>query len=388
MIPNITAIVRTVLFCAAAGAAVFLLYCTAGERDRSSGHAAAFPLMPWQSIKGCGAGGSGGGSSGIKWIGEGVSGGLVEIEVLPKINFSRTFAYSIAVPRITFTPFWNTEVGISMPLGSKTEEVQYQTNMPFQTVMNGGRGDLTCDLMRSFGSIGQYSVQFGLTFPTGQYDAQRGTDLAKSILPQTLQMGQGLYAAALTLYYTRDVDKGMYLFDANVYYPFMFRFDKKNKYLETDYAAYKTTQENRERFYYPYIIKPYGENDRGGYFPPTLGFDAIYAYRGVPKMVQSFQLFFQVPLGVRWTHYYDPLKYDPRPDPTHRAWDAVLAYAIEFSRDAFPLYLGIGLPVHDRRGTPGEDIYDPAPFAKWNAPDWENIGNEWIIAIGFKAAMF
>ncbi|MBN1130365.1 MAG: hypothetical protein JXA71_15340 [Chitinispirillaceae bacterium] len=345
-------------------------------------------LMPWQSIGGCGAGGSGGGSSGIKWIGEGVSGGLLELEMLPKWNFSRTFSYTIAVPRLTFTPLWSTEVGVSMPIGSKTSEVQYQTNMPAETFINGGRGDLTLDFMKSFGSIGQYSVQFGMTFPASSYDAQRGPDLSKAILPQSLQMGQGTYAATLALYYTRDLDNGMLLFDANFSYPFMLRLDRKNRYIDSDYKAYQKVTENRERFYYKSVLKPYGENDRGGFFPPSLSFDAIYAYRGVPKLVQSFQLFFAAPLGVRWIHSYDPTRYDPRPDPDNRAWDAVLSYAIEFSRESFPLYMGIGLPIHDKRGVAGDDPYDPAPFGQWSVPDWDNIGNEWLVAVGFKVAMF
>jgi hypothetical protein len=352
------------------------------EQDSSSS------LLPWRSIGGCGAGGSGGGSRGIKWIGEGVSGGLLELEMLPKMNVSRTFNYTIAVPRLTFAPFWNTEVGLSLPIGSKTAEVQYQTNMDPATFINGGRGDCTLDFMRSFGSTGEYSLQLGFTFPTGQYDARRGSDLTKNILPQSLQMGQGTYAATLSLYYTRDVDKGMYLFDANFNYPFMLRLDKKNQYIDSDYETYQNVSENRERFYYRHIVKPYGENDRGGYYPPSLNFDGIYAYRGVPKLVQSFQFFFSAPLGVRWIPSYNPTRYDPRPDPDNRAWDVVLSYAIEFSRESFPMYMGIGLPIHDKRGVAGTDPYDPSPFGEWSAPDGENIGQEWIFALGFKAAIF
>jgi hypothetical protein len=335
-------------------------------------------LTPWQCIGGCGAGGSGGGSSGIKWIGEGVSGGLLELEFLPKANFGRTFSYTVVVPRLTFTPIWNTEVGIALPIGTKISEVQYQTNMSAQTFINGGRGDLSVDFMKNFGSIGQYSIQFGITFPTGQYDAERGPDLGKSILPYSLQMGQGTYSTTLALYYTRDFDNGMSLFDANFNYPFMFRFNKKNQYLETDYKEYKNATENRERFYYKYMIKPYGESDRGDYFPPSISLDAIYAYRGVPKLTQSFQFLFMAPLGVRWIHSYVPTEYNPLPDPDHRAWDLVFSYCLEFSRERFPLFLGTGLPIHDRKDQTG----------KWDAPDWKNIGNEWIFAFGFKVAMF
>jgi hypothetical protein len=84
------------------------------------------------------------------------------------------------------------------------------------------------------------------------------------------------------------------------------------------------------------------------------------------------------PLGVRWIHSHVPSEYNPRPDPDHRAWDAVLSYGIEFSKECLPLFFGIGLPIRDRRDTAG----------KWDAPDWKSFGNEWIFAFGFKAAMF
>jgi len=104
----------------------------------------------------------------------------------------------------------------------------------------------------------------------------------------------------------------------------------------------------------------------------------MYAYRGAPKLTQSFQLFFMAPCGVRWIPGYIPTLYNPIADPDHRAWDAVLSYGIEFSKERFPLFLGIGMPIHDRKDAVG----------KWDAPDWGDIGNEWIFAFGFKATMF
>lgn len=360
-------------------AVAFFLVILSAERNFYKKNAARLArLTPWQCIGGCGAGGSGGGSNGMKWIGEGATGGNVKIEMLPKLNFGRKFVYTTAVPRLTYTPVYTTEIGISLPIGFKQAEVQYQTNMEPQIKQNGGRGDLTLDVMRRFGAEGQYFWQAALTLPTGRYDAGDSSDVSRNILPQSMQMGQGVCSATLGLFYTFDVDKGMYVFDGFLNYPFMVRFDKKNQYLETDYKAYKNVTENRERFYYKYMLKPYGENDRGGYFPPSVSFDAIYAYRGVHKLTQSFQLFFMAPLGVRWIPSYDPTKYNPIPDPDHRAWDAVLSYGMELMNERFPLFFGIGLPVRDRK--------DPA--GKWDAPDWESLGNEWIFALGFKAVMF
>ncbi len=349
---------------------------------------AAPRLSPWNSVGGCGVGGSGGGTSGIRWIGEGVSGGLVELEILPKLNAGRNFAYLTTVPRLSIRSFWFLELGISLPITLKAAEVQYQSNLDPQTILNGGRGDLSVDVMRAFGSEGQFSWQWALTFPTGQSDAKRGSDFYKNILPQSMQTGTGTYSTALSLYYNRDLENGMLLFSGNISYPFMMRFDKENEYLDSDYKAYRNASKNRQRFYYDSFIKPYGESDRGDYYPPSVGFDAIYAYHGAAGLVQSFQLSLTAPLGVRWIHSYDPALYDPHPDPDHRAWDAVLSYGLELSRDHLPLFLAVGLPIYDRKGEATEDEYDETPFAQWNAPDWENIGQEWLFAFGIKAAMF
>lgn len=336
------------------------------------------PIMPWQAIGGCGAGSSGG-SSGIKWIGEGVSGAVVELEIMPKANFAQTFCFLVAEPRLSFRPRYTTELGIAMPVGTKQMEVQYQSNMDEQLVRNGCRGDLTADVRQLFGNHGQYAVQLALTFPTGQYDAKRGNDKSKNILPQSLQMGRGIYSATLGLSYTHDYENGMMLFDGYFSYPFMVRLDKKNQYLSTDYKNYSTiTDKTRTRFYYESWLKPYGESDRGDYYPPSVNVDAIYAYRGVPKIVQSIQFSFSVPLGVRWMHSYDPTLYDPKPDPFNRPWDFVLGYGAEFSRDNLPLFAAVGLPIHAKPNTTG----------KWECPDWQMVGQEWIVALGLKVAVF
>jgi hypothetical protein len=50
--------------------------------------------------------------------------------------------------------------------------------------------------------------------------------------------------------------------------------------------------------------------------------------------------------------------------------------------------MAFGLPIHDARGKAGEDKYDPAPFSKWSAPAWSEIGQEWIFALGFRTILF
>jgi len=345
-----------------------------------------FAPTPWKCIGGCGAGGSGGGSAGIRWVGEGVSGGRVRLECLPKFNIGENFSFLTMAPRLTVNLTWNTEVGLSVPIGYKRADVSYQANMEKRGEENGGSGDVSIDVTRSFGTENQYACQLALTMPTGRYDA---ADQSRSILPQSLQMGQGIYAATLGLSYTRDIDKGMLLFDGYFYYPFALSFTGKNAYIDSDYKAYRDATIFKKRFYY--WFKPYGENDRGGYFPPAINLDGIYAYRGVRKLVQSFQVFFTAPLGVRWMPYYDNTSglYDPRPDPDNRAWDVVVAYGVEFSSDRVPIFLGLGLPIHDKTQppSPGQE-FNQKYYWMWNGPDWGKIGREYLIAAGFKVALF
>ncbi len=343
-------------------------------------------LTPWQCVGGCGTGGSGSRSTGIKWIGDGVGGGAAMLEYLPKINFGRTFAFGSVEPRLTFNPKPNLEIGVSIPVTFASAEVQNDPVFSPQTFNNGGTGDVSADISHKLGDRGQYSWQFALTLPSGRWDERRGPEQAKELLPQKLQMGRGVYAAALRLSYSRDFDRAMALFEGSFNYPFMASLSRKNAYMDSDYQAYQGMTANRERFYYRF--KPYGENDRGGYFPPSVDFDLVYAFRNVPKTVQSFQVFFAAPLGVRWMPSYNPSYYDPVPDPDNRAWEAVLAYGIEFSGERFPLFLAFGLPIHDAPGTPGKDRYDAKPFAKWNGPAWSEFGQEWIMALGFKTILF
>ena len=338
-------------------------------------------LMPWQAVGGCGAGGSGGGSKGIRWIGEGVSGGLVEVEVLPKLNFGKNFQFLTLAPRISAKPKWNTTVGFTLPISTKTAEVQYKTNQAANTRITGGMGDIICDISRTFGSEGQYNLMFSMSFPTGQYDIKRSAE--QTFLPINLQMGTGVYMPSLTFTYTRDVQNGLFLFDGYFTYPFTARpFTKENEFLDTYFKAYKNV--NDPRFYYR--AKAYGENDLGDYFPPSVGFSAYYGYRGMAHYVHSFGLTFYAPLGVTWIHSEKSYIYDPRPDPDFKAWEATLSYGLEFSKPDFPVFIGIALPIHDK--SPGDKGYDPEPMKKWDAPDGKDLLQQWIFAVGFKASMF
>ena len=346
------------------------------------------PLTPWASIGGCGAGGSGsgGGNDGIRWLGMGVSGGLIDIEVLSRMNINQDYRSFSISPRLSFKPSWTTELGITLPVMSKTGEVQYQTNdEPFDRT-TGGLGDIEIDFSKRFGMSGEYDASLSLSLPTGQYDIKRGSERDERFLPARLQKGSGLYNASLSVSRTFDVNDEFLIAEASYEHPFNARpFSAENQMLDTYYSAYKD-RTGSKRFYYR--GKAYGENDLGAYTPPAVSLSAYYGYKGIDNYVHSWGFSFNAPMGVAWISSEKTEIYDPRPDPDHTAWNATFTYGLEFSRPKFPIFMAVSLPVSDRKNGPGDDIYDSSPMKKWDWPDWNSLLNEWTFAIGFKSTMF
>jgi hypothetical protein len=272
-----------------------------------------------------------------------------------------------------------------MPISSKTAEVQYRSNQPAETRTTGGSGDVTLEFSKVLGISGEYLLFLGLTLPTGQYDIKRGADATAEILPPILQKGTGVYNASFLLNYTRDVQDGMVLANVNFNFPFAVRPFGKNEFLDSYFTAFRDSTQSR-RFFYQF--KPYGENDLGGYTPPSVGGSVSYAYRGVENYVHSWTVVFSVPLGVAWIPSEKTGQYNPRPDPDHKAWTAALCYGLEFSRPKFPVFIGLSLPIHDKANAPGANEMDPTPMKRWDTPDLKDLFQQWTVALGLKATMF
>ncbi len=366
-------------------AAAFVMYkCTSKSKTCPHTASSAPSLLPWESVGGCGEGGSGGMSGdGIKWIGKGVSGGLVDVEVLPRYTVGRTYKTFSIAPRISFKPTWTTTMGVTLPFSSRQGMVQYKSNKPENHQITGGLGDISVDISRALGMSGQFSAAFSLTLPTGQYDIKRGTDHEMNFLPADLQMGGGVYNAGLSLEHTRDVEEGMWIWKISYNHPFNMKpFSEENEFLDEYFQDYAYRKSNR-RFHYRF--KPYGESDLGAYVPPSLSAAVYFSYSPSRHHVHSWGVNFSAPLGVAWIPSYRTTEYNPIPDPDHEAWRASFTYGLEFSRQKYPLFLAVSLPIHDRPGIDGseESITD-----QWNAPDWEAFLNEWTLAFGFKSTMF
>lgn len=342
----------------------------------------AAPETPWESIGGCGAGGSGGGASdGIKWIGQGVNGGLVEAEIFTKASVGENYSGLTFTPHFSFKPTWSTSVGVSLPFVSHSGEVQYRTNQAPLDRTTGGFGDISFDVSQIVGSGGAANLSLTLTIPTGQYDIKRGTDASQEFLPTGFQKGSGVYSAAFGWNYTRDTENGMWLYSLTYTHPFNISFSGENEFNDSYFKDYDTDDDRFE-----YHFKWYGENDLGGFTPPSLSASIAYAYRGQENFVHSFGLTFSAPLGVAWIPSEKVGVYDPRPDPDHKAWSAALVYGLEFSKSDYPIFVAFSLPLHDKTESNSKDEYDESPMRKWNLPDFDAFLEEWTLAIGIKAS--
>ncbi|HEY0705933.1 MAG TPA: hypothetical protein VGG33_04010 [Polyangia bacterium] len=179
-------------------------------------------LASWQTIGGCGAGGSGSGGSSIKWVGRNVSGGLFNViqtsgythlyndpnsqDFHGGFNFSSTTQISTDLGER-----WN--AGIVIPYLYKVYR-DFKPNPLLDTkrdIANGGVGDISLMLMRKFGSIKDTIVTASLGLPTGTYKEV----LDGSSLSQETQLGFGKPNASLTVDHVFDEIWGLIVVGGN-----------------------------------------------------------------------------------------------------------------------------------------------------------------------------
>jgi hypothetical protein len=348
------------------------------------------PPTPWQSVGGCGAGGSGGTAADIKWIGMGAQGGLIKSEFMASNTLGENYRYTQLKSRFSMKPTYSTELGLSLPIVSKIGALQPSTRWDDRTEVSGGITDLMVDYSKSLGMEGQYSLQFNLTCPTGQYDIKRGRENSMLYLPTSLQRGSGIFQGSIGLSRTIDVDKGLWIVEGYYNHPFAVNFSGKNRFINDKSDQYSELNQKwdllsaaqKKRF--EYYFKPYGENDLGGYTPPSLAANVYYGYRGIPNYVHSFGLKAFVPLGVTWIPDFSASSYNPVPDPDFKAWTLTLHYGLEFSRPEYPFYLSVNKLISSRPSS----AKDEKSLAEWNAPGIPELLNTWTFAVGMKTSWF
>jgi len=352
-------------------------------------------LTPWKCVGGCGAGGSGGTAADIKWIGTGVSGGLIDAEFMSSITAGENFEYKQLKSRFSYKPTYTTNLGLTIPIVSKLGSLQPQTNNDDKTEATAGMADIMVDFSKNIGMEGEYSLSLNLILPTGQYDVKRGKENSMQYLPTTLQRGGGIYNASLGLSRTIDVEKGLWIWEAFYSHPFAINFDGMNPFVNDKNDQYNDvysrwnymTDSQKKRF--KYHFKAYGENDLGGYTPPAITAAVYYGSRKQQGYVHSFGAKASVPLAVAWVPDYSASTYDPKPDPNFKAWTITLHYGLEFSNEHYPFYIAVNKTICDKSTPNSNNAYDTKTLAKWDWPEWKDVlNNNWTLAVGIKSTMF
>ncbi len=361
-------------------AATFLLFSHFIPRP----DAALTALTPWQCVGGCGAGGSGGVGSDVKWIGNGVSGGLITAQVMGMMSLGQNYQYDEVKSRFSIKPTWTSTLGLTIPIVSNTGDLQPAAEYQDYTEVASGLSDIMLDYSKTFGMEGEYSFMFNLTLPTGQYDIKRGVHGDMQYLPTAMQCGSGLYSATIGIGKTIDVEKGLWIVEAFYANPFELNFYGKNQFINSQPDQYNDLNSawaggylnDKSRF--QYWFKPYGQNDLGGYTPSSFNADVYYGYRGVEHYVHSFGAKLWVPFGVDWIPAFAANTYNPFPDPDNRTWSLTLHYGLEFSKPDYPIYIAINKLIESGASSEGKFLW----------PDGRDFLDSWTFAIGFKTSMF
>jgi hypothetical protein len=352
-------------------------------------------LTPWNCIGGCGAGGAGGSAADIKWIGRGESGGLIDAEVMGSLTIGRLFEYKQVKTRLSMKPTWTTGLGLTVPLVSKIGSLQPQTNFDDKTEQTAGIADCMLDFSKALGAEGEYTLSINLSMPTGQYDVKRSKENEMLYLPTTLQLGSGIFNATLGVTRTIDEDKGLWIVEGFLSWPFAVNFNGKNQFVNNNQDQFNAlnnrwdllSEDQKKRFQYSF--KPYGENDLGGYVPPSITAALYYGNRGKTNYVYSYGVKIWVPFGVAWVPDYSASTYNPVPDPNNKTWSITLHYGLEFSRPEYPIYLAINKVITSRSAANSNDPFDEKSLARWHGPDMKAMLNDnWIFAAGIKSTMF
>jgi|WetSurMetagenome_2_1015567.scaffolds.fasta_scaffold00045_11 hypothetical protein len=207
------------------GAAAFFVAVFGFFSIRFNAVSSAPPLVtPWTAVGGCGS--SAGGASGdaqLKWIGNGVSGALLDCELiigegmLPKTstkvsgvdsifdseyNGSLRMQTTSALVSLYYHPPKILDIKLSMPFLFKEG-----INIKNGTLTNTGPfGDLSLDLSRKFGPTGSFNAGLVAIFPTGNSSIMEG---GIQPMPPDNQIGGGLFSASIRGSYNFDFDWGI-----------------------------------------------------------------------------------------------------------------------------------------------------------------------------------
>jgi len=167
-------------------------------------------LASWETIGGCGAGGTGG-SVGVKWIGHNTTGGLFHSQLmLDYLSFPNGYNVTALAQidrDIDQKQKWN--VGVVVPVLYKYYSNYLQIRPPV-AISNSGLGDINAYLTRRLGPINATAITASIGFPTGTNNATYKFDP----LSQDKQLGLGKFTGSLMIDHTLDESWGLIVLGA------------------------------------------------------------------------------------------------------------------------------------------------------------------------------
>jgi hypothetical protein len=255
---------------------------------------APFSLTPWSAIGGCGvvSGGGATGGSIARWLGRGVSGTLVDVELQAGTKFEMddaavgTGAQESRLLNIRFfghLTAW--DFSGSLPL---TWKIKGSGNLAGGGTQIGGIGDLNFDVIRKWGNQGQFRTSLNALFPTGKTDVYINKN---KILPQSLQNGSGNYVLSGLADYSIDRDYGFWLFgcgySAGLLYnkPTAFEYDPDNVRVNATHSTPAWARSGLS-----------SKNDMGAVTADFASFFTDLAIK-LPKAVHGFGVSFSIPMA-------------------------------------------------------------------------------------------
>ncbi len=171
-------------------------------------------LASWGDIGGCGAGGGGASSTagGSKWVGRGVTGGLVDLQCMSSYTNSQGNSFASMGLRLGQSSLEKWRFGFNLPILYKVGGVTV-LGME-QTAHIAGFGDVSLEIARKLGITNATVLTLTLSAPTGASEAVR----QGVVLPPHLQLGSGVLGAGAELEHTWDRDWGLMIFGGTMNY--------------------------------------------------------------------------------------------------------------------------------------------------------------------------
>jgi hypothetical protein len=206
-------------------------------------------MMPWTSIGGCGSG-AGGPSSDVqlKWIGEGIQGALFDAEIgvgrsvladtSPLYGNKYDGRLRLQTTTISLNAYWHPpkimDIKVALPLVLKEGNANNLNTGPFS--------DLSLELSRKWGLVGNILTAVTVVFPTGNTSLTEGT--VQPLSSDNL-LGGGVFGTSVRTSYTFDHDWGIVClggsYSAGLFALITSRYDMTPSYtFNIDNGAYDT----------------------------------------------------------------------------------------------------------------------------------------------------